>query len=261
MPSLEDILKAYGRIPELTEFKRPLFVGPHPDDIEFGCGALISRYKELGAKPVYVIVTDGGAGTTDPAVTPEMMAAARREESLKAAEFLGVTDVEFLDFPDGGLFTADDVIKALAPAVLRYMPDVIFAPDPKLSTECHADHLKTGEAAAQLSQIVPHPESLRRRGVDVSGFTQFPANITLAFYFTDDPNVKAEVGEQNLGEKIQALMLHASQMQGAEGELLLNYFKLKALKLGEGTKTGFAEDFRVLIPLMQHVYSEGIHIG
>ena len=73
MPTLDEIIKAYGQIPELDTFKRPMFIGPHPDDIEFGCGGLISKLKELNTKVTYVIMTDGGAGTNDPSITPEMM--------------------------------------------------------------------------------------------------------------------------------------------------------------------------------------------
>ena len=259
MPTLDDIIRTYGSIPPLTAFKKPMFVGPHPDDIEFGCGGLVSKLKETGADVTYVIVTDGGAGTFDPAVTPGMMAETRKKEALAAANFLNVKNVEFIDLPDGGDYEVADVIKALAPAVLKYQPDIIFAPDPKLKTECHPDHLKTGEAVRRLIQLVPYPESLRRHKINIDGVEVFPSNITLAFYFSDDCNVIEEIRENDLNAKFQALMLHASQMQDASSGLLINYFKLKALKLGEGTSTGFAENYQVLLPLVQHVFTEGIH--
>ena len=141
--------------------------------------------------------------------------------------------------------------------ILKYNPDIIFAPDSRLKTECHSDHIKTGEVVRRLTQIVPHPESLRRHDVDIQGINEFPQAITLAFYFTDEPNKKIMISENNLNEKIQSLLLHTSQMQDPSTELLLNYFKLKALKLGEGK--GLAEDYQVLVPLTQHVYAEGIN--
>ena len=259
MPTLEEVLKTYGQIPELTAFKKPMFVGPHPDDIEFGCGALISKLKELNVPVTYVIVTDGAAGSMDPSVTPEMLKETRKKETLNAAKFMNVSNVEFLDLEDGGNFVAEDVIQKLAPVILKYQPDIIFAPDNKLKTECHHDHLVVAEAVRYLMQIVPHPESLRRHNVNIDGITNFPANITLALYFTDMPNKKVEISENNLGEKIQSLLLHTSQMQDASTELLLNYFKLKAMKEGENTSTGLAESYEVLVPLTQHVYMEGIY--
>lgn len=260
MPTLEDLLKNYGQIPDLSSFKKPLFVGPHPDDIEFGCGGLVSKFKELGASVTYVIATDGGAGTTDPSITPEMMANTRKQEVLDAAAFMGVKNVEFLGLEDGGDYDVTEVIRRLAPVVLKYCPDVIFAPDSHLKTECHADHLKVGEGVRRLMQIAPHPESLRRHHVNVDGFSEFPGNMTLALFFTDDANAKVEITEKNFGEKMQSLMLHTSQMQSSETELLMMYFKMKAEKLGQGTDTGLAEDYQVILPIMQHVYSEGIHL-
>ena len=257
MPTLEEVLQAYGQIPELTSYSRPMFIGPHPDDIEFGCGGLISKLKELNVPVTYVIVTDGAAGTMDPSITPEMMAKTRKEEVLNAAKYMNVQNVEFLNLPDGGDYSLEDAIRAIAPAILKCNPDIIFAPDSRLKTECHSDHIKTGEAVRRLMQIVPHPEALRRHKVNVDGITNFPNSITLAFYFTDDSNKLVSISENNLNEKIQSLLLHTSQMQDSSTELLLNYFKLKALKLGNGT--GLAEDYQVLVPLTQHVYAEGIH--
>lgn len=259
MPTLEEIIKTYGQIPDLTTFKRPMFVGPHSDDIEFGCGGLISKLKELNVPVTYVIVTDGAAGTTDPGITPEMMANIRKQETLDAAKFMNVKNIEFLGLEDGGDFSLEDVIRELAPVILKYNPDVIFAPDSRLKTECHSDHIKTGEAVRRLMQIVPHPEALRRHKVIVDGVEFFPNNITLAFYFTDDSNTKVDITESNLNDKIQSLLLHKSQTQDPSIELLLNYFQLKALKLGNNTSTGLAEDYQVLVPLTQHVYAEGIH--
>lgn len=259
MPTLEDIIRTYGKIPSLAAFRRPMFIGPHPDDIEFGCGALISKLKDTGADVTFVIVTDGAAGTVDPSITPEIMAETRKKESLTSAAFLGVKSVEFLNLPDGGDYEVIDIIKALAPVILKYQPDIIFAPDPKLKTECHPDHLKTGEAVRRLPQLISYPESLRRLSVNIDGVEVFPANVTLAFYFSDDCNVIEEVSENNLNEKFQSLMLHSSQMQDASTGLLLNYFKLKAMKLGEDTVTGFGENYQVLLPLVQHCFSEGIH--
>lgn len=257
MPSLDDIIRTYGQIPDLTSFSRYMFVGPHPDDIEFGCGGLISRLKELNKEVTYVIVTDGAAGTNDPSITPAMMAETRKNETLNAAEYMGVKNVEFLNLPDGGIFYSEDVVQRLAPVILKYNPDVIFAPDSRLKTESHSDHIKTGEAVRRITQIISHPEALRRHNIDVEGIDEFPVNITLALYFSDDSNKKVDISENNLNDKIQSLMLHVSQMQDSSTELLINYFKLKALKLGNNM--GLAEDYQVLVPLTQHVYAEGIH--
>lgn len=259
MPTIEEIIKQYGQIPELTTFKRPMFIGPHPDDIEFGCGGLISKYKQLNTPVTYVIVTDGGAGSNDVDVSAEKMVEIRKIESIEAANFMNVKDVEFLGLEDGGIFYIEDIISRLAPIVLKYNPDIIFAPDSRLKTECHSDHIKVGEAVRRISQIIAYPIALNRHNIDTSGINHFPNNITLAFYFSDDSNVKVEISENNLSDKIQSIMLHKSQMLDPSSELLINYFKLMAIELGEGFNSGLAEEYQVLVPLTQHVYARGIH--
>lgn len=259
MPALSDIIRTYGAIPPLTSFKRPLFVGPHPDDIEFCCGALVSKMTKAGTPVTFLIATDGAAGTDDPSVTPQMLADIREKESLAAAGSLGVKNVEFCRLEDGGPYSVEDAMRAMAPVILKYQPDIIFGPDPKLRTECHADHLKIGEAVRRLPKMVPYPESLRRYGISTEGIESFPSDITLAFYATDDANTIEPVKPEDLEAKIRALYLHASQMQDGSVDLLMNYFRLKAMELGKESPTGLAEDYQVIVPLCQHVYSEGLH--
>lgn len=259
MPTLAEIIKTYGAIPPLTAFKRPMFIGPHPDDIEFCCGALVSKMTEMGIPVTFVIATDGAAGTTDPEVTPQMLKELREKESHAAASFLGAANVEFCGLEDGGSYTVEDAMRAIAPFILKHQPDIIFGPDPKLRTECHPDHLKIGEAVRRLPKIVPYRVSLQRYGVSTDGIDVFPANITLAFYATDDANTLEPVEQKHVEAKIASLQLHTSQMQDPSVELLFSYFRLKALELGKNVPTGFAEDFQVIMPICQHVYSEGIH--
>ena len=133
MPTLSEIIKTYGAIPPLTAFKRPMFIGPHPDDIEFCCGALVSKMTEMGIPVTFVIATDGAAGTTDPEVTPQMLKELREKESRAAASFLGAANVEFCGLEDGGSYTVEDAMRAIAPFILKYQPDIIFGtvfPDP-----------------------------------------------------------------------------------------------------------------------------------
>lgn len=256
MPELKDIIKTYGQIAPLTSFKRPMFIGPHPDDIEFGCGGLASKMKENDISVTYLIVTDGAAGGSLPA---SKMKKLREEESIEAGKYLGVENVEFCELEDGGPYSIDDAIKAIVPFVLKHQPDIVFAPDSRLRTECHPDHIKTGEAVRQLLKLVPYPESLRRRGIDIEGINAFPSDITLALYFSDDSNIREEISMKNLEDKINALMCHRSQMEDESTGLLLNYFRLKAQALGSQSSTGLAEDYQVIVPLCQHVYAEGIH--
>src|SRR4051812_27818873 len=72
-----------SKLPPLLAF------GAHPDDIEFGCGAVIARETQAGRKAHLVICSRGEAGTYG---TPRLRAA----EAKKAAALLGATE-EFLE--------------------------------------------------------------------------------------------------------------------------------------------------------------------
>src|SRR5579862_2929730 len=64
-----------------------LSFGAHPDDIEFGCGAVIVKETRAG-RPVHFVVCSKGEAATHG--TPEQ----RAEEARRAAELLGAT-IEF----------------------------------------------------------------------------------------------------------------------------------------------------------------------
>ena len=78
-----------------------LVVTPHPDDFEFGCAGIVAKWIKEGAKAVLVVATNGDKGTDDPEMTSENLAAIRREEQLEAGRVLGLSEVVFLDYPDG----------------------------------------------------------------------------------------------------------------------------------------------------------------
>ncbi len=69
----------------------------------------------------------------------------RKAEALASAKLLGVTDVTFLPFADGGMYRMEDAACELAKQIVRLRPDAVFAPDPNLISECHIDHIKRGK--------------------------------------------------------------------------------------------------------------------
>lgn len=259
MAELKDALNQYAKIPELSDYDSAIFVGPHPDDIEFGCGGLISKMVKKGAHVHFVIVTDGAAGTDDPALPPAALKAMREEEAKKAAKFLGAETIDFIALEDGGIYMSEDVTRLVSPLILKYNPEIVFTCDPHLRNECHNDHIKTGEGVRGCMQIIGYPESLRRHHVNVEGVKVFPRNVVLAYYFTDDPNTFVEISKDDLDRKIAALNLHTSQMKDEGMQMLVQFFGVKAQMDGAKGHKPLAESFQVIVPLCQHVYSEGLH--
>src|SRR6476659_6617333 len=93
----------------ITPLERALVVISHPDDAEFGAAATIAQLVRDGARVDYVVTTDGGKGSEDPAMTPAQLAATRVAEQRAAADMLGVREIVHLGYPDGYLTPSLDL--------------------------------------------------------------------------------------------------------------------------------------------------------
>jgi len=85
-----ETLMSLAPLPDPMKTKTALFIGPHPDDIEYGSGATARKLVDSGAEVHFLIVTDGGSGSRDPEMTAERLKEIRLRESKDAAAFLGV---------------------------------------------------------------------------------------------------------------------------------------------------------------------------
>lgn len=84
-------------IPE--DWDQGLAVVAHPDDMEYGAAAAVARWTGQGKSLGYCLVTTGEAriAGTDPTITAPL----RMEEQRASCAAVGVSDVRFLDHPDG----------------------------------------------------------------------------------------------------------------------------------------------------------------
>ena len=92
--------------PKVEAFDRYLFIGPHPDDIEVGAGATAAKLVAAGKQVCFLICTDGRYGLehAPESTTPEALIELRKAEAVASAKLLGVEDVRFLEFSDGGFY-------------------------------------------------------------------------------------------------------------------------------------------------------------
>lgn len=239
--------------PKVEAFDRYLFIGPHPDDIEIGAGATAAKLAAAGKQITFLICTDGryGLETAPEGTTPEQLKEIRRAEAIASAKLLGVTDVRFLDLSDGGLYDFSDLWRGVARVIGETQPQLIFAPDPDVTSECHADHRNVGEAARRAACFAPYGVLSAQYGAEAADVK------ALAFYMTAKPNrfVKTK-GYQKLQK--DAILCHASQFT-AESEAyksLSLYLKLRAADFGLRAFCGRAEGFRVLGQTQMHCLPE-----
>jgi N-acetylglucosamine malate deacetylase 1 len=131
-----------------------LAIAAHPDDVELSCAGTLVALKQRGRSFGLVDLTRGELGTRG---TPEI----RRREAERAAEILGASFRETLDFGDGGLNTGREQELALIDLIRRERPRLILTSYPE---DRHPDHVRAGrlvtDAAfyAGLRKLAtPHP--------------------------------------------------------------------------------------------------------
>lgn len=92
-------------IEEWTNKKKILVILAHPDDPEFFCGATIARWCAAGHEVQYCLLTKGQKGSQDAHISQAEIENLRVIEQKKAAQFLGVKGVKFLEYLDGELIS------------------------------------------------------------------------------------------------------------------------------------------------------------
>lgn len=158
---------------QLDNIKSVLCIAPHPDDEILGCGGLLAL---LAASPcrVHVLILSGGENASG--MESMDLAECRVQESLRAAQVLGLPEPAFLQLPDRGMHYAEPLIKIFEDALERHQPQYLLLPS---LSEPHPDHQAValaGLAAAQRSRFPEtvlfyevgaplHPNSM----VDISG--------------------------------------------------------------------------------------------
>jgi bacillithiol biosynthesis deacetylase BshB1 len=118
-----------------------LAFGPHPDDVELGCGGTLALLAGRGRGVGIVDLTRGEMATRG---TPEIRAA----EAAEAARRLGARFRANLDLGDGDLRT-DRAAQLLVIEVVRLSrPRLVLAPFPE---DRHPDHERAGRLVAEAA--------------------------------------------------------------------------------------------------------------
>ena len=223
--------------------KKVLLVTPHPDDAEGGCGGTVARWIKNGAEVVYLLCTNGDKGSGDPEMTPERLAAIREREQLEAAQVLGVKEVVFLRYPDGGLEDNRQFRGEMVREIRRHRPDVVMCLDPfKPQGHTHRDHRVSGQVTMDAVctyawRGLYFPEHITKEGLQ--------PHVVREIYLwgTDEPDTFVDISD-TMELKAQTLSKHASQISDprSAGEHVLSHAK----QVGERAGLPHAEGFKVI---------------
>lgn len=205
-------------VPVFTEPKHVMVMVAHHDDIEFGLGGSIAQWVREGATVTYVIMTDGGAGSNDPAITRDWLVAERQREQIAAAAQIGVHDVRFLGYTDGMLQPTLELRKELTRILREVKPYRVVCQDPTSvyledTYINHPDHRAAGEVATYAvfpsSETRPIFPELLAEGYE-------PHKVSELFLtLTTKPTHYVDIGNV-MEDKLAALAHHVTQIGAGE---------------------------------------------
>ncbi len=140
--------------------ERAIVLAPHPDDETLGCGGTIRLLlKSKRAVKVIFLTSGDKADPSHPASDIKHReeygtdySLMREKEAVRALKVLGVSDYEFLRFPDRELeIYYKDALESLLEIVRTYMPDTIYSPS---MIELNPDHRTTAALSLEIQRIV-----------------------------------------------------------------------------------------------------------
>jgi LmbE family N-acetylglucosaminyl deacetylase len=133
-------------VPE--DWSSALVVVAHPDDMEYGGAGAIARWTAQGKNITYLLACRGenGIDTMEPAVCAPL----RVEEQIASCAAVGVTEVEFLDHPDGTIEYGLPLRRDIAAAIRRHRPEFVITGNYRETWpgggQNMADHIAVGRA-------------------------------------------------------------------------------------------------------------------
>jgi LmbE family N-acetylglucosaminyl deacetylase len=232
---------------ETVNQKTVMVIAAHPDDPEFGSGGTIAKWVRQGQKVIYVVCTNGDKGTSDDSMTSVRLAGIREQEQREAAKVLGVSEVIFLGYPDGGLEDTAEFRGKLVRLLRMYRPEAVITHDPKLRYMGHRDHRIAGTVA--MDAIFPFSrDHLSYPEHKAEGLCPHKVKEV---YFTgsEDPDIFIDISDV-FEIKARAISCHVSQV-GEHSRDWENWVKQMAQRMAAmGKRSGLplAETFRKIEP-------------
>ncbi|MBN1178044.1 MAG: PIG-L family deacetylase [Anaerolineae bacterium] len=221
--------------------ERAMVIYAHPDDIEFTVAGTAAKWARHGCQVVYVVLTDGNAGSHEAGMTADALARIRRAEQQAAADVTGATCV-FVGEPDCLLAPTLELRKKVVRLIRQYRPQAVICGDPRPFFYVdryinHPDHRAAAQVA--LEAVFPAAElNLLYPDLLKEGLVGHKVNYV---YITSpqDANCYIDVAD-SIDLKVAALRQHVSQLGDWDPE---SRIKERAAEIGRKVGFEYAEAF------------------
>jgi methionyl-tRNA formyltransferase/LmbE family N-acetylglucosaminyl deacetylase len=210
--------------------QRVLCVAAHPDDETLGVGGTLALHAEAGSAVMVLILSEGELEKLRD--TPRCDS--RRECALRAADAMGVSDVQFHDFPDQRLETVPfiELIKTVETALETFRPTVVYTHH---GGDANTDHQVVFKAVYAACRPMTPLGSLVQRFLTFetpSSTDQAPQVANYAFVPTTFVDV-----EPVWDKKLKALACYPTEIIG--GRHPRSYEYIEALARVRGGHSGY----------------------
>ena len=177
-----------------------LAFGSHPDDVELGAAATIAKEISLGKKVGIIDLTQGELGSRG---SKEL----RKEEASKAAQILGVSVRENLEFADGFFTNDKEHLLKVVKYIRKYQPEIVLC---NAVDDRHLDHGKGSKLVSDACFL----SGLQKITTEFEGISQKQWRPKLVYHYIQWKNTPPDfvvdvTGFMNV--KMDAVMAYSSQ--------------------------------------------------
>ena len=199
-------------LPPLPEdgVQRVLCIVAHPDDMEYGASAAVAAWTAAGIEVSYLLLTRGEAGMAE---DPEIVAPLREREQRRACEIVGVSDLRYLDHPDGMLEGSLALRRDIARVIRQVRPDLVLTAN--FEVEAYgglnqADHRVAGLAAVDGSRDAANPWVFRELA-ETEGLAAWKARALLVAGHPAPTHAK-HVDAEHVQAAVESLHAHEAYL-------------------------------------------------
>ncbi len=177
-----------------------LAFGAHPDDVELGCAGTVAKEVSLGKKVGIIDLTRGELGTRGSAEI-------RDKEAASAAEILGVSVRENLEFRDGFFVNDEKHQLEIIKMVRKYQPEIVLC---NAVFDRHIDHGKGSKLVSDACFL----SGLRKIETILDGQSQQAWRPKVVYHYIQWHNIEPDFVVDITGfidKKMESVLAYGSQ--------------------------------------------------
>ncbi|MHB1348163.1 MAG: bacillithiol biosynthesis deacetylase BshB1 [Candidatus Humimicrobiaceae bacterium] len=172
-----------------------LAFGPHPDDVEIGCGGLLVKLKKMGYRTGIIDLTKGELSSNGDPQT-------RTKETLAASAVLDLDIRENLNLQDGNIVNDIESRSRVIEVLRKYQPKMVLFPYHEDRHPDHENAHKLIKDSIFISGLIKHQTSMDFFRPDII------LNYMLHFEFV--PTFIVDIAEE-FQKKAEAVAAYKSQ--------------------------------------------------